>query len=580
MAIGAVQTGYENQVYSYSAKTTAQAEGFDVQMTSAAEFGSSNENKDFEVDFSRFAPHAPEKVKQAFVEAANETGYDETEKMDYISQILVTQVENRQNGVANPNDVFGSSVTSALQAARQILYDLENPLVPVSQRGENATKYVEEEKEFYRAFIEKLENVSVENTSYIGKPEMSSSNEEFNKEEAMKLIAEHREELYEKLKNNDTEESFQIGGTSFTLKEWEKLLEEFDAVQEEIRKQMAEEQAKRQENTTSTAEIEETTSVTAKDSDDVAKAAGVTQTNSTTGVEETEGDVDDSVVGSLTAESTTFTYSSSNENEPDKKYITWYTEEGIYCREEGQVVGYHFRMTFVDESEYEKVKSFIDSVPENVNMTFAGNRLFWKELLEGKVNEEGFIEWMKTCPDGYKTEDITYSKNGSLLLDQEKVGYAVYMNPFLANMVHPGEEMEEYQADSMLRRYPLRQNAIDAVDTMFDDTAKGVEEAWKKAQEEAGLDATGVCEDGTLFFISEFMKQWQIRQNRGYDTIRVFGKSMESAMNYAKKALHSLQNPTIRETNMDYAVYKDKEEEFYERFIENLEYYQKYGKLE
>lgn len=402
MAIGAVQTGYENQVYSYSAKTTAQAEGFESEITSAI----ASNNAD---------------------EAVNETGYNETGKMDYISQILVTQVENRENGVTNPNDVFGNSAT-------------------------------------------------------------------------------------------------------------------------------------------------------AKDSADVAKAAGVTQTNPTTGVTETE--VDDSVVESLTAESTTFTYSSSNENEPDKKYITWYTEEGIFCREEGQVVGYHFRMTFEDESEYEKVKSFIDSVPENVNMTFAGNRLFWKELLEGEVNEEGFIEWMKTCPDGYKTEDITYSKNGSLLLDQEKVGYAVYMNPFLANMVHPGEEMEEYQADSMLRRYQLRQNAMDAVDTMFDDTAKGVEEAWKKAQEESGLDATGVYEDGTLFFISEFMKQWQIRQNRGYDTIRVFGKSMESAMNYAKKALHALQNPTIRETNMDYAVYKEKEEEFYERFIENLECYQKYGKLE
>lgn len=402
MAIGAVQTGYENQVYSYSAKTTAQAEGFESEITSAI----ASNNAD---------------------EAVNETGYNETGKMDYISQILVTQVENRENGVTNPNDVFGNSAT-------------------------------------------------------------------------------------------------------------------------------------------------------AKDSADVAKAAGVTQTNPTTGVTETE--VDDSVVESLTAESTTFTSSSSNENEPDKKYITWYTEEGIFCREEGQVVGYHFRMTFEDESEYEKVKSFIDSVPENVNMTFAGNRLFWKELLEGEVNEEGFIEWMKTCPDGYKTEDITYSKNGSLLLDQEKVGYAVYMNPFLANMVHPGEEMEEYQADSMLRRYQLRQNAMDAVDTMFDDTAKGVEEAWKKAQEELGLDATGVYEDGTLFFISEFMKQWQIRQNRGYDTIRVFGKSMESAMNYAKKALHSLQNPTIRETNMDYAVYKEKEEEFYERFIENLECYQKYGKLE
>ena len=94
------------------------------------------------------------------MEAAEETGYSEGERMDYLSQVFIHQVENRQNGVANYTDVFGSSIASALQAARGILYDLENPLMSVSQRGENADKYVEQEKEFYRAFIEKLEGLT------------------------------------------------------------------------------------------------------------------------------------------------------------------------------------------------------------------------------------------------------------------------------------------------------------------------------------------------------------------------------------------------------------------------------------
>ena len=112
------------------------------------------------IDFSRFAPNAPDEVRQAFMEAAKETGYNEDERMDYISQVLVHQVENRQNGVANYTDVFGSSIASALQTAREILYDLENPLMPVSQRGENVAKYIEQEKEFYRSFIEKLEGLA------------------------------------------------------------------------------------------------------------------------------------------------------------------------------------------------------------------------------------------------------------------------------------------------------------------------------------------------------------------------------------------------------------------------------------
>ncbi len=122
-----------------------------------------NRENEIPIDFSRFAPNAPEEVRRAFMEASEETGYKEytgNEMMNHISQILVTQVENRYNGVPNPKDVFGSSVASALRAAKQMLYDLENPLVPISQRGENVAKYEEQEKEFYRKFIEKLETIA------------------------------------------------------------------------------------------------------------------------------------------------------------------------------------------------------------------------------------------------------------------------------------------------------------------------------------------------------------------------------------------------------------------------------------
>ncbi len=112
------------------------------------------------IDFSRFAPNAPEEVRKAFMEAAEETGYKEGERMDYLSQVFIHQVENRHNGVADYTDVFGGSIASALQAAREILYDLENPLMPISQRGENAARYIEQEKQFYRAFIEKLEGLT------------------------------------------------------------------------------------------------------------------------------------------------------------------------------------------------------------------------------------------------------------------------------------------------------------------------------------------------------------------------------------------------------------------------------------
>ena len=109
--------------------------------------------------FDKAAPNAPASVKAAWMDAAKETGYLEGGKMNHISQLLIRQVINRENGVEDYQNVFGSSVASAMQAARELLYDLENPLTPISERGENAREYIEQEKEFYKKFIENLEKI-------------------------------------------------------------------------------------------------------------------------------------------------------------------------------------------------------------------------------------------------------------------------------------------------------------------------------------------------------------------------------------------------------------------------------------
>ncbi len=115
--------------------------------------------KESTIDFSSFAPNISDEVKTAFVEAAKESGYIESERMDYISQIFVQQVENRWNGSTNYNDVFGSTTNSALQVAQEMLSDLENPLTTRTRQGENISAYIEQEKEFYKVFIRKLEEL-------------------------------------------------------------------------------------------------------------------------------------------------------------------------------------------------------------------------------------------------------------------------------------------------------------------------------------------------------------------------------------------------------------------------------------
>ena len=98
-------------------------------------------------------------VEQAMKEAAEETGYEKEEQMNYLSQAFIKKVENLVNGVENTSDIFGSTIESALQAAQELLYALENPLTPASTRGENAESYMEKEKAYYRALIERLKKL-------------------------------------------------------------------------------------------------------------------------------------------------------------------------------------------------------------------------------------------------------------------------------------------------------------------------------------------------------------------------------------------------------------------------------------
>lgn len=108
------------------------------------------------------APNAPEEVKTAWKEAAKEVGVNgmgmkKNGMLSHISQMLVQQVINAYNGNPNPQDVMGDSVESAWRAAKKALYDLENPLAPINQRKLEVQEQIKKEKEFYKAFITKLE---------------------------------------------------------------------------------------------------------------------------------------------------------------------------------------------------------------------------------------------------------------------------------------------------------------------------------------------------------------------------------------------------------------------------------------
>ena len=350
------------------------------------------------IDFSRFAPNAPEEVKQAFMEAAEETEYIEGERMDYLSQVFIHQVENRQNGVADYTDVFGGSIASALQAAREILYDLENPLMPKSQRGENAAKYIEQEKQFYKAFIQKLENITG-----------SSTADTEETADYAKILEEKIREIFTKIQNGDTEASYQIGSQSFTEKEWKEFLDKFDSVEEAIQELMKEEQARKEAKEAKTEDV-------------------FTNDASTL----------------LTTESTSCVYETADPDDDDIRYITWYTEEGIFCRKSGQTEGYEWAITFENTEQYDKVMEFIGQFPSDWNMRFAAHENFWNDFLNDEIDMEGFMEFINETNKGIPDYSITVGD--SMYIDKDKMQWAKYTNPLGARFF-TAEEMHQMQME-------------------------------------------------------------------------------------------------------------------------------------
>ena len=157
------------------------------------------------------------------------------------------------------------------------------------------------------------------------------------------------EEMQEKLDNDEVNESFQIGGQTFTVEEWDEFLKKFDSIQDAMEALMKERHAKMEEQQTNTEEV-----------------------------------IDATTTEMIVSESTSCTYPIDSSNGEDVLHITWYTEEGIYCRKAGQTEGYEWCIPFENKEQYDKVMEYIGQFPKDSDWRFASQESFWQEFLYGE----------------------------------------------------------------------------------------------------------------------------------------------------------------------------------------------------
>ena len=164
MGINGIGTGYPMAGYT-ARKTEKSAESGAVGFKEIVEEkAAQDKTKDYDDKaFDMVGPHAPQEVKDAWMEAAKEvnangTGIKKNGMLSHISQMMVQRCNKMLRGEADYSDILGSTVVSAIQATKQALYDLDHPLAP-SYRTIEAEQARIKEREFYVAFLERLEKL-------------------------------------------------------------------------------------------------------------------------------------------------------------------------------------------------------------------------------------------------------------------------------------------------------------------------------------------------------------------------------------------------------------------------------------
>lgn len=112
--------------------------------------------------FTTVGPNAPESVKKAWMEAAKEVGANglgikSNGMLGHISQMMVQRLTNQMQGRPNPDDILGSSVSSAITAVRKAIYDMDNPLRPKGAQSIEVQRLKMQERQFYQTFLHQLQ---------------------------------------------------------------------------------------------------------------------------------------------------------------------------------------------------------------------------------------------------------------------------------------------------------------------------------------------------------------------------------------------------------------------------------------
>lgn len=245
--------------------------------------------------------------------------------------------------------------------------------------------------------------------------------------DARQILNDKITEMQENIQNGNVDHTpvFQTGGNAYTEEEWDKLLKYVDEVEKEVQEAIDAEKEQA---------LEETKEVVDNTTSDTNKSSSTEEVEEPTLIEKSESTL-------ITSEYTECTYSSQDPEKKDKKFVTWYTEDGMYCEDVNGSVGNNWMIFWENDEQYNKVMEFINQFPDDFNMLFGCNQTFWQDFLNDEIDMDAFMEFMSTTDNGIP--DYLIEKGDSVYVDKEKVEkWAKYTNQ--PGLFRPLERVDEF----------------------------------------------------------------------------------------------------------------------------------------
>lgn len=201
----------------------------------------------------------------------------------------------------------------------------------------------------------------------------------------VRRFAEYAEE---KIKSGNDGSSIQTGASSYTQKEWNRLLRRVDAAQKKLEENEG--------NTGRVSEKRTNTIIKSTEENGEKEKSSLLEEMLEEVPKEEKGDsleIFEQEPDMLFCTYTQAIYPSNDKSKEDTVYFTFYDEDGIYCKKSGES-GFEWKIPLKDSSQYEKVMEYLKKYEGQDNLWFASRKDFWRDFLEDKIDLEKFDSFM------------------------------------------------------------------------------------------------------------------------------------------------------------------------------------------